>query len=188
MTPDEIIAAFERATRLFAVFRYERRNEPPSMESGIIEAQIRLEQSWYLLQEFRHAQLSYDDRERALKADSSDLQKYVTASQKLVDMIKLYGEAFYYFAWRAKQTCDRIDGLAFDPIGVRNVRNRMIEHPDKSGGVMVSHWMFDYPRGLVLAPANLQGDVGLDKGLYPNAQEFIEKCLAKLSLCVRQAP
>jgi hypothetical protein len=95
--------------------------------------------------------------------------------QDMGEDIRLDGEAFYYFAWRAHDALEAI-GVTFSADGVRDLRNRMIEHPNGKGGVLVSWWMVDCPEGLVLMPDGK----GLDKGLYPNARQFITNLLASL--------
>ena len=98
MTPDEIIAAFERATGLIVDLMKAQRGEP--QKPLVVEAKIRLEQSTILLRDFRRAELNY----AALKSGLSGWHEAATR-------LRLYGEAFYYFAWRAREaleTCVRL--------------------------------------------------------------------------------
>jgi hypothetical protein len=71
-------------------------------------------------------------------------------------------------------------GLEFEPVGIRNARNRLIEHPDRTGGLLVSFWVFDCPEGLILQPGGGSKDQPRDSGLYPNAKEFIQKLLPSI--------
>jgi hypothetical protein len=181
-TPEDIIVAFETASERLLRFRMTRRRQHHSSEPFIIEAQIRLKQAEYFLKRFREL-----DREQS----SNDGSVHETAGGGMStqlhdtpDVLKAHGEAFYYFAFRARDALEAIPGidLKFDPVGVRNVRNHMLEHPDSAHGLMVSWWQYDCPEGLILAPGSAAGQARFtDKGLYPNAQEFIDKLTAKLN-------
>ena len=124
-----------------------------------------------LLRDFRQVELKYSAREGGIAGMHEGAHR-----------LRLYGEAFYYFAWRAREalaTC----GISFNPNGVNRVRNRMIEHPDKRNGIPVLCWVTDCPQGLVLEPDGADTP-GADPGLYPNAQEYIEKLLPKLEAAI----
>jgi hypothetical protein len=108
----------------------------------------------------------------------------VPNSDETGDVLKALGEAFYYFAFRARDALEAIPNcdLMFDPVGVRHVRNHLIEHSDRPHGLLVSWWTFDIPEGLILQPGGVVGQKGWkDDGLYPNAAEFIEKLTRKLN-------
>jgi hypothetical protein len=169
MTPDEIISAFDKASSLAVDLMKTHRGQP--MKPLVVEAKMRLEQSTMLLREFRRAEGDLP----AAKNGRINLDNVATR-------IRLYGEAFYYFAWRAREALAKC-GVKFTPKGVLLVRNRMIEHPDKHDGILVLAWMFDCPQGLVLEPGG-PGTPGADPGLYPNAQEYIEKLLPRLEAAI----
>ena len=65
MTPDEIIAAFERATGLVVDLMKAQRGN--ALKPLVVEAKVRLEQSTILLRDFRRAELNYS----ALKSGPS---------------------------------------------------------------------------------------------------------------------
>ena len=180
-TPEDIISAFEAASERLLQFRMARRRQHDPSEPFIVEAHIRLKQAEYFLKKFRELDLqqaSDDDFVHATAGGGLGTQIHDVG-----DVIKAHGEAFYYFAFRARDALAAIPGvdLRFEAIGVRNVRNHMVEHPDKGPGVMVSWWMYDCPEGLVLAPGSEVGQAKFkDAGLYPNAQEFIQKLTTKL--------
>ena len=178
MSPEEIIADFDRAVGLLIKHR-ERLRQPAENGAYLTDARIRLAQVVSLLRRFRKCECEYREKDAELSAESTPEKRAMLAGalRDLGADIKLYGEAFYYFAWRAKRSITHLEQLkAFNPIGVRTVRNDMIEHAEGARGMFVSYWMFDCPEGLVLKP--IEG--GIDRGLYPNAQEFIEKLLQKL--------
>jgi hypothetical protein len=64
----------------------------------------------------------------------------------------------------------------------------LIEHPDRKDGVFVSNWAIDIPQGLVLAPWGeyrwATGEL-IDQGLYPNAEEYIDKLGPKLEQALK---
>jgi hypothetical protein len=193
--PEDLFDQFKRASGLLAMLL---QRDGPQRAAGsrfrvlVREALHRLDQSTYLLQRFRQAELEHEAAEPLTHQQTADRERAFGRVHLAVEQVRLYGEAFYSFAWRVKNTLDvlkRTEGvdLAFMPVGVRDVRNRMIEHPDKEDGVYVMSWRFDCPEGLVLEPVGLDG-FGLDSGLYPNAQEFIDKLLSKLTALELNAP
>lgn len=169
MTPDEIIVAFEKASGLIVDLMRAQRGD--AHKPLVVEAKVRLEQSTMLLKDFRQAELTF-----------SVLKSGPRGWQDAGARVRLYGEAFYYFAWRARQALETC-GVRFDPKGVKQVRNHMIEHPDGSKGIPVLCWVMDCPQGLLLEPKATDMP-GADPGLYPNAQEYIEKLLPRLEAVV----
>jgi hypothetical protein len=174
--PDAILADFRRAIDLLTKLMMAEgraRGENSPFKVLVIDATTRLEQARKLLWRFRTVELRLRSTPRMRGDRLFDL----------VGDLRLYGEAFYYFAWRAREALEALSrrdpaaGLNFTPRGVLHVRNEMIEHPD-SKGLHVLSWVTDIPEGLVLNPFE-----GTDKGLYPNADEFIRKLLDKLGKC-----
>jgi hypothetical protein len=91
--------------------------------------------------------------------------------------IVIDAESFYYFAFRARQIVRDLPGLgAFECSGVRDVRNHLVEHPDKKNhsGVLMNSFGCGMPRGPVIKAVRLSHQVGKnpDAGLYVNALEF----------------
>lgn len=87
-------------------------------------------------------------------------------------------EAFYFAAWRAREAIRSVPGLsAFDAQGVRNVRNHLIEHPEKHGGLFVGSLAFGAEEGprLKVVRYKEHADVHEDAGLYANAEEFADR-------------
>jgi len=178
MNPDEILRELERAlTLLIDLMQTEGRLRGPESDFKrlVADAAMRLKQSILLLRRFRDAEQRLRTSQREELGD-------------LTFEMRLHGEASYYFAFRVREALGAltwVDGgidLSFDPVGVREVRNIMIEHPeDHSDKAYVLSWKTDCAEGMVLNP--VEGDaVGFDKGLYPNAQEFIAKLLWRTRL------
>lgn len=178
VTPEEILSEYDRAIALLVDLMQDegrRRGQGSRFKVLTTEAQIRLEQSASLLRRFRAAELEL----------SRSARRTYPHLGRLEGEIRLNGEAFYYFAWRVKKTLGVLSNeagldLRFTPVGVRTVRNQLIEHPDGRNGQYILSWRWACPEGLVLEPVGIDG-FGLDKGIYPNAQEFIGKLLVKLT-------
>ena len=85
-------------------------------------------------------------------------------------------ESFYYLAFRVSSI------VGFECVCIRNVRKRLIEHPEGEDSRAV-HWNFwlgvEMVDGPVIKPfgsrtTNPRHTPGLtDKGLYSNAREFV---------------
>jgi len=118
-------------------------------------------------------------REKALDINSSPEYRTIEQFQKDLHLdfeIKLYCETFYYIAFRIRNIVRHSYGLGkgFGCPGVRNVRNLLIEHPEKprykihnnsfeSGGK-------NGPRFYPIR--NKKDPTYQDPGLFINAEEF----------------
>jgi hypothetical protein len=123
-----------------------------------------------------------------------------TRSEKMFLEAETYLESFYYLAFSAaillelhrdKIPASREPGLEppfFNSLrdktrGVRNVRNQLVEHPDRKGGLLMWGWAkLDEPGGPVLKYIEpefldilMEGRKHPDAGLFVNAKEFYEK-------------
>jgi hypothetical protein len=90
--------------------------------------------------------------------------------------IRILTEAFYYFAERIRTIArDSLPFIKFKANGVRDVRNKLIEHSDhKDSRILAQSFGFGGEHGPVIKggrPAN-EGDKFPDRGLYLNADEF----------------
>ena len=178
MTPDEILTLFAVANERLLELRFVQRKHGERFDDEMVEACIRLEQAEFFLRRFQEAEV---------QQSKDGWTKH--SGPVAADPLRALGEAFYYFAGRAAKALGVIQAidLDVDAVGVRNVRNHMVEHPEKTNGLRVSWWEVDCVQGLVLAPGNPVGQQGWsDKGLYPNAQEFIDKLLPKIELAISQ--
>jgi len=122
-----------------------------------------------------------------------------TRSEDMFLEAETYLESFYYLAFSAvillevhrnKIPASREPGLeppCFKSLrsktrGVRDVRNQLIEHPDRTGGLLMWGWAkLDEPGGPVLKYIEpvfldmlLEGRSHPDAGLFVNAKEFYE--------------
>ena len=196
MPPEEIVGAFQRGLGLLERVEVATRRADSKNTGAVewlVEARTRLEQALFLLKKFRQTELEHAEAERDVTAllrqrlspkETLARQRDLSPKRRETgDAIKVYGEAFYYFAFQCKEAFDRLDGTGafakfnFDPVGVRTARNQMIAHPSGPNGVLVKWWTFNCDAGLVLQP---ESGTGPDRGLYPNAEEFIEQLTQRL--------
>jgi hypothetical protein len=186
MTAHQIVHEYHTAARLFSMFGYVTKRAGRPIEF-VSEADMRLRQLHYLLQRFvtleeEHRASVKAEALRDLKADDrlADAERQSAPSERAA-ALELHGEAFYYFAWRMRSVLRKIKGFAaFEAVGVRDVRNHLIEHADKTTGVAPRTFTVDCPEGLILKPFGRDAGRRSDKGLYPNAEEFIGKLLPRL--------
>lgn len=112
------------------------------------------------------------------KITSEEAQMAVRASFEM----KLLTESFYYLAGRVRTIVRNpgkpLPGLdSFECEGVRNVRNKLLEHAEGSDSqVSIQSFGSGGPNGPVLKALRYAGQeqVFPDRGLYMNAEEFRE--------------
>jgi hypothetical protein len=89
--------------------------------------------------------------------------------------IRVLVECFYYFAARARHIIRGMPELnSFEAAGVRDVRNHLIEHPERRGSQILSRsFAFGGPNGPIVKPIRDTSETAHpDAGLYANAHEF----------------
>lgn len=200
MSPDELLQLFEQTREDFRDLVSDRRHELPVYVHGqlqgkdvrvesptvwYMEASTRLGQSHFALAQFRELD--------AKTPRPNDLAPALLAGlfqPDHMDRMQFFAEAFYYFAWRFSQVIDNNvrlrarDGKIvrpfkdLDPVGIRQVRNQLIEHPEKADGQNITHFTFNCPEGLILEYGQTNE---IDQGLYPNAEELIMKVRARIA-------
>lgn len=101
-------------------------------------------------------------------------------------------EAFYYCAARVLNVLTRVKpfpGLgSFKADGVRDVRNKLLEHPEGSDSTVIEvSSSFDFSSGPVIKGVRVASKVSVfpDKGLYINAGEFAHNLEAKLRALIK---
>jgi hypothetical protein len=107
--------------------------------------------------------------------------------EKLVLEIEVFTESFYYLAHRTRvilrNSIFPFPGLkSFECEGVRNVRNKLLEHPEKEGKILVQNFGMGGEQGPTLKPDRPEGQENIfpDSGLEVNTLEFkgnLEKLL-----------
>jgi hypothetical protein len=107
-------------------------------------------------------------------------------SMHLMFELRLSTEAFYYFAQRFVKILNCLPHLkTFDAPGVRNVRNRLLEHPE----VTQQDWGYAARTGPALKsaaprPAGKE-NVPSDPGLFVNAAELRDRLERRLGELLR---
>lgn len=101
-------------------------------------------------------------------------------------------EAFYWVASRTRAVLrsGALPGLeSFECVGVRNVRNKLLEHPEgRDSKVFTASFAFGGVNGPHIKAARRVGqeEVFPDAGLYPNAQAFQEEFERLLRVCMEK--
>jgi hypothetical protein len=123
-----------------------------------------------------------ESAERLLREAFSD--EALAASDEAGREVIFFVEAFYRCAFRLKEVLSRFPALKnFDPPGVRNVRNWLIEHPEKKRKPITSWgWGTDFKNGprLRIGRTSRESREPRDSGLWPNLSEFEEALTAAL--------
>jgi hypothetical protein len=118
-----------------------------------------------------------------LRWTNEDRELFITSMFEM----SLFTESFYYFAFRLRTIIRHLPGLeSFEAKGVRDVRNKLIEHPDKDRDSQIFIRSFatgNQERGPVIKALRYgeQPNNFPDNGLYINAVEFetnLQKVLA----------
>lgn len=130
-------------------------------------------------------ELSVKDYAAALPAMAPD---EVTGSLRAWEEIRFFTEAFYFVAWRLVEVMGSKGPFEFPGLrclrapGVRTVRNQLIQHPEKKGGVLSPLHLTLTDEGPVLRTTTMVVEIGsgltrpddesLDHGLYANVREL----------------
>ena len=102
-----------------------------------------------------------------------------------MENLELFTECFYLLAWRLRGVLRSLPLLgSFDCIGVRNVRNRLIEHPDPRDQPLLPAFSLDDEKGPILKPFIGPDGKILDDGLWENAKEFKKNVNRLLKLAI----
>ena len=178
--PPQFAEVRKRFLRLLA---REKRAANPNA-GWISEANLRLAQLEWIIARVAKLQAT-DARLSRRRADSTkDRQKARRRRARLGEEIRLLTEAFYYFAFRLCKIVRKTLKRKFDPVGVRNVRNHLIEHP------IVPNYNFAYGADLyfgpVVKPYGSRPKPIHDEGLYRDAQEVIDQLLRLLDRLSRR--
>jgi hypothetical protein len=102
--------------------------------------------------------------------------------------LKLYIEAFYYFAWRLRRILRCLPSLrGFESPGLRDVRNHLVEHPEGAGGFTQQAWSWGGEEGPRLKPFRdaRRGGECVDRGFYVNAYELRDILERRLQSALR---
>jgi hypothetical protein len=156
-----------------------------------MEAEERLGQLDFLIDRITELQKRATDLQGRLReANQRNFDNNIADKARFE--LKLSAEAFYYFAARLMKILQRFPHLKnFDPPGVRNVRNHLIEHSDKAcSGVTQQNWSFGGEAGPAFKNIRRpnQERVPIDRGLFINAAEFRDNLQRKLMVAIESIP
>lgn len=119
-----------------------------------------------------------------LNARVEAMKPHLQRDIELMSLIELYSETFYWVAGRALKAATFLPGLkSLAAPGVRNVRNKLIEHTEgPDSRVFNGGFGYGKPRGPILAGLRTSEtpDAWPDAGLFVNAEEFSTKFVAAL--------
>jgi len=123
-------------------------------------------------------------RDQYLKSRAS--RRRCSLASELVFELKLSTEAFYYFAARFITILKCFPQFkSFAAPGVRDVRNRLIEHAEKADGVTHPNWGYTVQTGPFLKCSTFtppaKTNVPNDAGLFVNAAELRDRLQLRLA-------
>ncbi len=98
--------------------------------------------------------------------------------------VEMLTEAFYYFAFRFREVIRSVPGFKkFEAVGIRDVRNHLIEHPERQSKVLSGSFQHGGSEGPVLKPIRPEAQQGIfvDRGLFVNAAEMHDDLMRRLS-------
>jgi hypothetical protein len=155
---------------------------------------------WIIEQVISLCQYSADQHRQLAQTLAVSPDKYLQQIEQmgrgqiaLNDQIELHTETFYWIAHRAGAVIRSMPGLSsFNAIGVRNVRNWLLEHVEgPSGSVNVgigwgSGGGFDGILAGGKGPTIATLIAGKDSGLYCNATEFFDEVERVTRRCIQR--
>lgn len=125
-------------------------------------------------------------------AGSQDNWAAISASEENSLEMEIFVEGFYYIAFRLRNVIQRLPGLNnFECEGVRNVRNHLIEHPEKNDSGVIHGCMSSGNRetGPVLKWTRLplENILWQDEGLWVNARELAQNLTEKINAALGES-
>lgn len=169
-------AALTRAQEFLDTYRWQSfRGQSRDMLEWFGEGHGRLAQLVWLVRRIEQLQVSAD------------------AGTPLVEPeLEIMIEAFYTVAFRAARALQKLpDFHRFNPAGVRDVRNDLLEHTDskRAQGPFISSHAFGGTEGpkLRVVRQTRQKEAHGDRGLYVNALEFATELTARVNRALSHA-
>ncbi|MDI3565412.1 hypothetical protein [Bradyrhizobium sp. Arg816] len=146
------------------------------------EADKRLRQLRSIIAEVRPLCSSNVDLMSVATWPKEQQARYGLEQIERADRIELLTETFYWIGHRAAAVIRKMPGLqSFKAVGVRDVRNWMLEHVDNpKNGIPSAGVGWGGPNG----PTFATNPHGQDKGLFVNAEEFFGEVHRVASRCI----
>jgi hypothetical protein len=168
-----IAREFDRAVKRAMALRFQMRRAHPRVGDLLAELHTRVEQLAFA---FRH--YCRLEREYARKSDLELTPTLLKRTAAIVDELPFYVEAFYYFGHRAMKIAKGVDGIGtIEATGIRDVRNRLIEHPESMNRNFGFGTMSGFRLKIFRAPGT---KAPVDDGLYQNTEQFLAALHHKL--------
>lgn len=197
---------FQPVIKQFDKYLLAKCSDPPTLENLPIrvirpagcEAKNRLRQlDWLCWRigkyeansvEFLHSIIS---QANASEPDAQDYWAAIDANLENSFEMEILVEGFYYLAWRFSNVISDFPGLKkFKCEGVRDVRNHLIEHPERSDSGVAYGFMSsgNIEIGPILRWGRPPSDNAKwpDKGLWVNAREFEQNLTAKINAALSE--
>ncbi|MET4843680.1 hypothetical protein [Bradyrhizobium japonicum] len=176
----EIVQTSKSSFDAYRTLEYEKFGN--ANDASYMEADKRLRQLRSLLKEVNA--LCNPSTDLQIVCGWSDEEKVRFGLEQIerIDRVELLTEAFYWIGHRASSAIKHLPGLkSFEAVGVRDVRNRMLEHVDRPSGIKWDGFGLGGPNGPTLATI----PHGKDKGLFVNAEEFFAEVQRVTSRCIK---
>lgn len=169
-----------------------------AQEDLVAEVMERLQQLAYIVQNLHEIDLQYGKKVLITKINDNGEEDLYNAmferDEHLRFVMRLLTESFYYFAFRVRQILKNKVHLfphlkSFDPAGVRNVRNQLIEHPEGKDSLIFNRtFSWSQDSGMLLKSGRhlWEHDKFVDAGLKINANEFCESLYSLLELAIKK--
>lgn len=133
-------------------------------------------------QEVSNQLLALVDQNGGEYTDGED--RFTSIMKEKTFQIRLYAEAFYYFAARLITILRQYPAFKnLDVPGIRNVRNHLIEHSERpASGITQQNWSHGSGVGPMFKISRRKGQkpIPMDKGLVANATALRDKIERKL--------
>lgn len=174
-------------------YRYEDKRNPDFNKDVASEARKRLVQLNKILERV----IALEQEEGTIhipfgmhqKGDNEAVDRVIYRKIEITDELEFLTEAFYYFAFRLRRIIRGLPGLnGFECKGVRDVRNKLIEHPEgRDSEVYILSFGHGGEQGPVIKAIRYdhQTEVFKDSGLFTNATELKKNLEQRLSLYLK---
>lgn len=177
----EIVQTAKSSFEAYRTLEYERFGN--ANDASYMEADKRLRQLRSLLKEVTGLCNFSTDLAQVLTWSDEQKARFGLEQIERMDRIELLTESFYWIAHRTSSAIRGMPGLKpFKAVGVRDVRNWMLEHVDNPhSGIRSAGFGLGGPAGPTLATI----PYGKDKGLFVNAEEFFAEVQRVTSRCIK---
>jgi hypothetical protein len=178
---------FSEARQLFGQYRFRQKqtSDDVVLSDWIAEADLRLGQLEWITIRIDELQTEHDRLTRTRSdADTQERPDRGWRREEVTKEILLLVDAFYYFAWRFREILQSNPGLPglkkFEAIGIRAVRNDLLEHPQNVASNSTYMYGKDLLFGPVIKPFSGSPANGPARGLYLDALEVIDELVPRL--------